>query len=115
MANLLKLTSIGHAPTNDPNKIENLVAAGLGYSAHVANPRNAGADVIDRAQQAESDVQQTAGFELPHVAHVNIPHSISGSGHTWSTVEKRVVSVDHEVIPWLDRIDVNPTSVFQRA
>lgn len=99
--NLLKLPAFGHAQSVNPHGIENIVAAGLGYEAHVSNPQHAAQDVIDRGQQVESNVQQT-GAELIHTVTPGIQHSISAAGHTWTQTETRAVELTHIAIPWLE-------------
>jgi hypothetical protein len=97
--NLLKVVAFGRSAGADVNKIENLAAAGLGAHVHVGNPSYAGQEIIDRAQNVESDVVKTAHIELPLVATAPIQHSTTAVSHTWTVVQRKPIVTDHITIP----------------
>lgn len=110
MANLLKYLAVGHASSNDPNKITPLVAAGLSHDAHLNKPAESAHTIIDRGQNVESDVQKTGqnlAKTIPTVKH----QTLSAVSHTWESVEHGTQTIDHIVIPWLDDIEAIPRSV----
>ena len=93
--NLLKLVAAGHAATNDVHKVENMVVAGLGEAAHVANPDHAVQTIIDRAQQTEAPVKG----ELEHTVKVVTHNPASVPAHTWDNPQVQQSMIKHVHIP----------------
>lgn len=84
MPGLHHMIARGHAGSNDPHALENLVAAGQGYEVHVANVDHAGHDVINQGYQSVSNVSHEAAT-LPEVLITHTNHAVSSIPHSWVT------------------------------
>lgn len=93
---LLHYLAIGHAGSNDVNKIENIVTANLPYHATATVPKNEAAKVVDAAQNQEKLIPGI----LPHVASITESHPVSAVSHTWENPELHSSLIDYVPIPW---------------
>lgn len=99
MSGLLKLTAIGHASTNDPNKITNLVVADLPEVAHITAPDHAAHTVIDEGMHLENQVVKDVSV-VPSVVVSRSSNAKTAVSHTWQNDVVNVNPIDHIAIPW---------------
>lgn len=98
---MLKLTSFGHAGSNNPQELQNLIQAGKGFEVHAANIPTSAHEVIDQGQQTVSNIAKE-GAELPQTIAVSVPSIASSVSHNWVSHAIKVTYPVSEALPTLE-------------